>query len=109
MKTELFPVSTQTTTGLQAPNMEAFQSYMWALLDAGAVEGRLGQQTLIPELEPALQIIHQVLAGAELSVSIDVIREPDAELLAEFEDKRKHAEESANKINKELGILYAIG
>lgn len=92
----------------QALVMEGFQQYMNALIENGAVEGRLGQQTILPELEPAFEIIHKVLAGAELEVSIKTLQEPDYEILSDFEDKRRIAEEKANRLNQDLGFLYLI-
>ncbi|MCB9637304.1 MAG: hypothetical protein H6728_10800 [Myxococcales bacterium] len=86
--------------------LEGIQAYLQALVDEGALEGRIGHQALIEELEPAIEIIHKVLAGAELSVRIDVIREPDAAILAELEQKRREAEKAANQQNAMFGMSY---
>lgn len=106
MKDSQFNISLPS---MPQPVAAGLQTYVNALIEHGAVEGRLGDQYLIPELEPALEIIHKVLAGGELRVSIEVVREPDAEVLAQFEEKRRDAERDANELNKAVGVLYAMG
>jgi hypothetical protein len=88
--------------------LEAVQSYLFALVDHGAVEGRIGQQGLIAELEPALDIIHHILAGAELKIHVEVVREPDTLILEELEQKRRAAEQKANEMNAMLGMSHVL-
>jgi|GEM_PF-3686459 len=88
--------------------LEAVQSYLFALADHGAIEGRLGRQSLITELEPALDIIHQILAGAELKIHVEVIREPEPLILEELEQKRRAAEKKANELNAMLGMSHVV-
>lgn len=105
MNTFIEPLHSSTSS-FQMLAMEALQKYMNALINNGAIEGRLGEQTIIPELEPAFEIIHKVLAGAELDVNIHVIREPDTEVLSGLDGRRREAEEQANRLNKSVGMLY---
>ena len=101
-------VSQASVTGSSVLPLEPMQAYLFSLKDLGALEGRLGQQTLIPELEPVVDILHQILAGAELKINVEVIREPDTHILQDLEEKRREAEKKANELNAMLGMSYAL-
>ena len=88
--------------------MEKPYEYFRKLVSLGAFEGNIGNQSLNSELEPAMEIIHKVLAGAKLEVSIKEVNPPNQEMLNELNAVRREAEDQANDINRKTNKFSSV-
>ena len=99
--------SSDDPTLVSYPLARSAYEYIMRLKDLGAVEGALGQMSLLPALEPIMNAIHTVLAGGSVEVSVTQRGNPD--IVRELEEMFKRGQSDANFINKKSGYYVTIG
>jgi hypothetical protein len=73
-------------------------AYQMRLLQLGALEGRLGNIAINPDLQPVLEALHQVLAGG--TVEIKIAQAGNLDVVTELNRRLERATIEANAINK---------
>lgn len=99
--------SSDDPTLVSYPLARSAYEYMMRLKDLGAVEGALGNMSLLPELKPVIDAIHVILAGGE--VSIDVKKRGNPDIIHELEEMFDRGQKDANFINEKSGYYVTVG
>ena len=99
--------SSDDPTLVSYPLARSAYEYIMRMKDLGAVEGALGQMSLLPALEPIMNAIHTILAGG--SVEVHVTRRGNPDIVHELEEMFKRGQTDANFINEKSGYYVTIG
>ena len=99
--------SSDDPTLVSYPLARSAYEYMMRMKDLGAVEGELGNMSLLPALKPILEAIHVVLAGGSVEVTVTSRANPD--IVRELDQMFAKGSEDANYINKQSGYYVTIG
>lgn len=99
--------SSDDPTLVSYPLARSTYEYMMRLKELGAIEGALGQMSLLPELKPVIDAIHVILAGGE--VSIDVKKRGNPDIIHELEEMFDRGQKDANFINEKSGYYVTVG
>jgi len=79
---------------------------MMRLKELGAIEGALGNMSLLPTLAPLIDAIHTILAGGSVDVRVTQRGNPD--IVHELERMLTQATADANFINEKSGYYVTI-
>jgi len=99
--------SSNDPTLVSYPLARSAYEYIMRMKDLGAVEGALGNMSLLPALKPLMDAIHVILAGGSVEIKVTQRGNPDVihELQAMFDQGQK----DANYINEKSGYYVTIG
>jgi hypothetical protein len=99
--------SSDDPTLVSYPLARSAYEYIMRMKDLGAIEGALGEMSLLPALQPIVEAIHIVLAGGSVDVKVTARANPD--IVRELEEMLKKGSEDANYINKKSGYYVTVG
>lgn len=89
------------------PLARSTYEYLMRMKDLGAIEGALGQMTLIPALQPIIEAIHTVLAGGAIEITTTQRGSPD--IVNELRQRFAQGQTDGNFINVKSGYYVTIG
>jgi hypothetical protein len=99
--------SSDDPTLVTYPLARSAYEYIMRMKDLGALEGELGNMSLLPALKPLIDAIHVVLAGGSVDVTVTSRANPD--IVRELEQMFEKGTEDANYINKKSGYYVTLG
>ena len=99
--------SSDDPTLVTYPLARSAYEYIMRMKDLGALEGELGNMSLLPALKPLIEAIHVVLAGGSVDVTVTSRANPD--IVRELEQMFEKGSEDANYINKKSGYYVTLG
>lgn len=97
-KQEVVLVKRETTARAQA--------YLLRLLQFGALEGALGEMDISPVLKPVFEVMHHVLAGGQ--VEITLVEAGDPRVVQDLNTRLQRAIEATNAINQQAGYSLLL-
>jgi len=99
--------SSDDPTLVSYPLARSAYEYIMRMKDLGALEGALGDMSLLPALQPIVEAIHIVLAGGSVDVKVTARANPD--IVRELDEMFQKGSEDANYINKKSGYYVTVG
>lgn len=86
---------------ISVPFARSLYQYFYRTLDLGALEGKLGEMDVAPDLVPLIDAVHHVLAGG--AVNVEIVRKGNPDIVKELAKMREEGVANSNIINKESG------